>query len=828
MTSDVEYSATLNDDQIEKSLADIIKNLLRVEKRGDEAFKKIGKSSEKAGKAAEDAGKKSESAFSRLKSGGLSAAGAITAVAGAITAVVVGIKKLTDAAVESDKAMINLAGSAAAANREFGDSVGTAESWEATVKSLSAEMRVFSEQEVTTASARLVDMTKRLGLNEQQMQEVLRRTGDLAAGKTDLVGAVERTTAALRGEAESAEFLGLSLSETAVRQYAESQGLVFKELSDSEVAQQRYNLFLSQTNELQGRAAAFAETLAGKEAELAAQWENQSVVLGEQLLPLREGAARALGLLASESDESSSIVTNALAGIAAVAGTVALVVVSSIKAVVSQFAVLSAAATAALNFEDPIAAARAASEEAAAAIAFNVNVLKNLPNITAQAFNDIKAGWVQQRKDAKEAGKDFGAAAPTITEIAGPSGEALEAQDKIAAALEKAALSLERKLFDIEAKGQQDRLNQLIKNSQKRIDLAKANARAIEAIELKNQQAIADAGVDLSRDEEDIARKAARDRVAISKDAAKAEISAEEDFQNELRSIKQRFQFAAESAERGRDAVAFLAAQRAMEQEIGVATEGKNQKVDEAKSEAIEKRDALNEQLKFELEDAKIANARKLEDLQQSLERELESQRLKNERQLEDQALAEQRQSEQFQRAQDERVESANLANARKLEDLKVSLEKEFEAVAANEAAKTEIVALEAKKQHEILKGLEQQAANAAAVFANPGTLTTGQDLPGFQHGGRFTVGGSGGADSQAVAFRATPGERVSITPPGARAVNLPLSQSVINNAGSVDNSIRAEINQSMLDPAQQSAEMRLIAKNQAKETFSEIMGGRR
>ena len=39
--------------------------------------------------------------------------------------------------------------------------------------------------------------------------------------------------------------------------------------------------------------------------------------------------------------------------------------------------------------------------------------------------------------------------------------------------------------------------------------------------------------------------------------------------------------------------------------------------------------------------------------------------------------------------------------------------------------------------------------------------------LAGFQHGGQFTVGGAGGADSQTVAFRATPGETVTVSPPG-------------------------------------------------------------
>lgn len=41
--------------------------------------------------------------------------------------------------------------------------------------------------------------------------------------------------------------------------------------------------------------------------------------------------------------------------------------------------------------------------------------------------------------------------------------------------------------------------------------------------------------------------------------------------------------------------------------------------------------------------------------------------------------------------------------------------------------------------------------------------------LFGFQNGGSFQVGGSGGADSQLVAFRATPGEMVDIKTPGQR-----------------------------------------------------------
>jgi hypothetical protein len=42
--------------------------------------------------------------------------------------------------------------------------------------------------------------------------------------------------------------------------------------------------------------------------------------------------------------------------------------------------------------------------------------------------------------------------------------------------------------------------------------------------------------------------------------------------------------------------------------------------------------------------------------------------------------------------------------------------------------------------------------------------------MPGFANGGSFTVGGSGGTDSQVVGFKATPGEKVSVKTPGQQS----------------------------------------------------------
>lgn len=59
-------------------------------------------------------------------------------------------------------------------------------------------------------------------------------------------------------------------------------------------------------------------------------------------------------------------------------------------------------------------------------------------------------------------------------------------------------------------------------------------------------------------------------------------------------------------------------------------------------------------------------------------------------------------------------------------------------------------------------------AAQAALAAANVAQIAS----TGFRTGGTMTVGGSGGPDSQLVAFRATPGERVQVnTPSQARAL---------------------------------------------------------
>lgn len=69
--------------------------------------------------------------------------------------------------------------------------------------------------------------------------------------------------------------------------------------------------------------------------------------------------------------------------------------------------------------------------------------------------------------------------------------------------------------------------------------------------------------------------------------------------------------------------------------------------------------------------------------------------------------------------------------------------------------------------------------------FGGGGGLFGGiKNLFGFASGGAFTVGGAGGTDSQLVAFKATPGEEVTVRTPGQQAGGGAI---VINQSISVD-----------------------------------------
>lgn len=844
---DYEYQADLDIGAIKKKLDTAAKEFNQFAKKAEDGLDRAAKAGEKAAAATKKTGDSAATAGDKFKSI-ISKAAGLTAIAGTITAIAVAVRDLVGAAAEAETANFNLAASALAANQEFGDGVGDLESWQKTLQEVGDQVKVFSDKELANAGSRLIDMTKRLGFTEEQMGEILRRSADVGAGKFGIEDTIERVSAALRGEAEAAEALGLTLSETAVKQYAEAHGLVFKELTDGEKAQARYQLLLEQTAQVEGRAAEFAKTLAGSQQAVNAQMENNKAIIGEQLIPLYEGYARVVGLLAQENTEGAGIVTQALAGIVAALITVGVGFTTWKNSAAAAIGVVGAGLNALTAGENPFTAMSAEMERSKEAIAGFGEFLKG--ELSSQTFNtafdQLVDGWTEQRKAAEDVSVGLAGLPPVFGDV----GEAADEAAVSAEDYEKALKKIKDAHDDFDTDKARAELDALIKAERAATDAAVDAAREREKIALKNQQAIediaqkseqafadaatdagrdeADAARDSSRTQADISRSLAQKQIDIARQAAQRKVDIETQYRRKIQEIAQKFSIAALDAERSRDAVAFLAARRerdlafagaGTERDQGLADVGTEtgRQQQEARLEAERAREEARIQAEQAAEDRAIENERKMEDLRAQLERELEEQALANERELEAQRVKEEQATADRIAAQEREAADRATANARKLEDLnkslaeEVALKEKYEAqltAVADKGSKARIAI--AQKEAAEMRRLQQQSASGAGRGGNPLTGGPTRGFPGRAGGGDFPAGWTGWV-----------GER------GPELVQFPQAGTVIPNrvasrvpapAGAaysrVDNSTNISAPVDMLDPTKLSAAQMKMVEN--------------
>ncbi len=218
-------------------------------------------------------------AFNKTANNGIRIMGGLESALGGVAGAYLGLQGISSVADLMEKgsnAAFTLEASLKAASRQFADT-GSMQDWEAGIGRLSEKLQIYSENDLKLAAASTVDMTKRLGFTNEQMEELIRLTGDLSAGRTDLAGGIERVTAAMRGEAEASEYLGLTLNENYVKAWHEANnatGKAWKDLSDLEKAQVRYQVFLEQALPTQGKAAESVKTLGGAWQMTRTQIEN--------------------------------------------------------------------------------------------------------------------------------------------------------------------------------------------------------------------------------------------------------------------------------------------------------------------------------------------------------------------------------------------------------------------------------------------------------------------------------------------------------------------------------------------------------------------------
>ena len=267
----------------------------------------------------------------------------------------------------------------------FGKSADGVKAWADTA----IESFGLSKNQALEATSLFGDMATSMGLPQDAAANMSTSlaglAGDLASFKNiDIEQAMTALNGVFTGETESLKTLGIVMTETNLKQFAEDAGLVYDEMSQAEKVQLRYAYVMETTKNAQGDYARTADGTANSMRTLQASFDNLIAILGESLLPAITPIIQFITDLLqkfSELDPATQKVIVIIGAVLAAIGPV-VSVVGGIISVVSTLMPIITAVVSALN---PITLA------IGAVIAAIVLLIKNWDAVkeTMQKFDDF-------------------------------------------------------------------------------------------------------------------------------------------------------------------------------------------------------------------------------------------------------------------------------------------------------------------------------------------------------------------------------------------------------------------------------------------------------
>lgn len=256
-------------ESVQQAAEQIVDSAQDVGKAVDQAGDKVVDSAQDMGKAIDQSSKKSTAAMRDMKK--------------ATDDLKIGAAALTTVFTLAARSNLSQQQSIAQLNRTYGDAADG-------LKDFADELQrttTFSNDAAVATINTFGSLARNYGLTAEQIKQLTTVTADLAtATGFSLPDAAERVAAAIRGEAESAEALGLSMNQAAI----DSEGLTLT-MSNQEAASFRLNALLEQTGFAQGAAAERAQTHAGQMQQLANRVQDAAQSFADWTGPLGESAA---------------------------------------------------------------------------------------------------------------------------------------------------------------------------------------------------------------------------------------------------------------------------------------------------------------------------------------------------------------------------------------------------------------------------------------------------------------------------------------------------------------------------------------------------------
>lgn len=169
----------------------------------------------------------------------------------------------------------------------FGDSADQVKAWSETA----TDSFGLSKNQALEASALFGDMATSMGIARSDAADMSTSlaglAGDLASFKN--IGIDQAMTAlngVFTGETESLKQLGIVMTETNLEEFANGLGLTYKEMSQAEKVQLRYNYVMEMSKNAIGDYERTSDGTANTLRTFKSAVENLAIALGENLLPL--------------------------------------------------------------------------------------------------------------------------------------------------------------------------------------------------------------------------------------------------------------------------------------------------------------------------------------------------------------------------------------------------------------------------------------------------------------------------------------------------------------------------------------------------------------
>lgn len=256
-------------------------------------FRKLGASAKEATREIEGGAKQAARSVDQLSESTARSQTAMKSAESAGRSFAVGIAALGASFALYSRSVISQEQSIAALQRQYGAAANGFLAFANTVASNS----VFNDDEIIAAINSMAVLRREYGLTDTQIQALIQRSADLAALNPGmgLVDAAERVQAAVRGEAESIEKLGVVSSDSAL-----GIDRMATTTTNAEKAAIRYTAIMSGSSFAVGAAGDQADTTAGKIQKLSNFVDDTAQSFISMTGPLGEG----IGAIASFSLQS--------------------------------------------------------------------------------------------------------------------------------------------------------------------------------------------------------------------------------------------------------------------------------------------------------------------------------------------------------------------------------------------------------------------------------------------------------------------------------------------------------------------------------------------